>query len=326
MGVRNLKGEEYNLKLKGRRYHLILFDEFIVFLRAVRMIHTIKGDTWKGPFTEQQQKEALAALEEGQVLFFPSLSFSLKSQELALLSPHFADPRSKNIGYDSKQKKVGGAKGTQKEVIALGDMLGRYATEAQALVESILPYYKKTFEKARTSYRPMEIAGRRSSYRKDDTLLHVDSFPSSPVQGKRILRVFTNINPHGQKREWRLGEPFQKVVERFIPQCRKPLWGSSWLLEKLHITKSHRTLYDHYMLQMHDTMKADDYYQKTAQQIDFSFPSASTWIVYTDLTSHAAMVGQYALEQTFYLPVEGMAVAELSPLRILESFLGRSLV
>ena len=83
------------------------------------------------------------------------------------------------------------------------------------MVGQALPAYRDRLEIGRTSFRPVEIAGRASSWRKDDTRLHIDSFPATPVHGKRILRVFTNVNPHGRPRTWRLGEDFESVAQRF---------------------------------------------------------------------------------------------------------------
>lgn len=188
-----------------------------------------------------------------------------------------------------------------------------------------MPHYAKQLIIARTSYRPVEINGRVTSFRKDDKRLHIDAFPSAPNQGKRILRVFCNINPYNEDRVWRVGEPFDKVAERFLPQAGKPIPGSASLLRLLKITKSYRTPYDHYMLQMHNKMKADEDYQKKAGQQEINFPAGSTWIVQTDDVSHAAMRGQYVLEQTFYLPVKAMKDESLSPLRILENMLGEKL-
>ena len=192
-------------------------------------------------------------------------------------------------------------------------------------MRNVLPLYKAGLEQARTSFRPAEIAGRRTSWRKDDTRLHVDSFPSSPTQGKRILRVFTNINPHGQSRNWKLGEPFERVARRYLPTLTRPIRGSDRVLNLLGITKRRRTAYDHYMLQLHDRMKADLAYQSQAAQRTWDFQAGSTWIVFTDVVSHAATSGQYALEQTYHLPVESMRDASMAPLRILENLLGREL-
>ena len=80
------------------------------------------------------------------------------------------------------------------------------------------------------------------------------------------------------------------------------------------------------MLQMHNLMKADDEYQQKASQQEIRFPSGTSWIVQTDDVSHAAMQGQYVLEQTFYLPVKAMKNEAKSPLRILEKMLNKKLV
>ena len=41
-------------------------------------------------------------------------------------------------------------------------------------------------------------------------------------------------------------------------------------------------------------------------QTPIDFPAGSTWIAFTDCVSHAAMAGQFRLEQTFLLPVDAM--------------------
>ena len=58
------------------------------------------------------------------------------------------------------------------------------------------------------------------SWRADDRRLHVDAFPSRPNYGERILRVFTNVNPDGEPRVWRVGEPFEAVARRFLPRAK----------------------------------------------------------------------------------------------------------
>jgi len=127
-------------------------------------------------------------------------------------------------------------------------------------------------------------------------------------------------------RSWRLGEPFEQMAEQFLPKA-KTLWpGQSWLMHQLHITKRVRSEYDHLMLQLHDFAKADMEYQNQCPQQAFDFPAGSSWIVYSDQVMHAAMSGQYLMEQTFHLPVSGLYQPQSSPLKILERKLGRSLV
>jgi hypothetical protein len=260
-------------------------------------------------------------------LYFPTLSFSLLPSEQIFLSPDYVAPRVKNISYHPKHDKLWGVQClTDEQHSHLKGMLGRYSRYAVNLVQSLLPQYGAHLITARTSFRPVQVSNRKTSYRKDDKRLHIDAFPSAPNQGKRILRIFCNINPHHEDRIWRIGEPFTAVANRFIPRIPRPIRGSALLLRLLRITKSYRTPYDHYMLQIHDRMKADERYQREAAQQEVYFPPGSTWLVQTDDVSHAAMQGRCALEQTFYMPVKAMQDQTKSPLRILESMLKRALV
>src|SRR5205823_4913561 len=120
----------------------------------------------------------------------------------------------------------------------------------------------------RTSFRAMSADQRETSWRKDDRLLHIDAFPSRPNHGRRILRVFSNVNPDGNARVWRIGEPFADIAARFFPQLPpfRPIVAHA--LAALHVTKELRSAYDHYMLHLHDAMKADARYQRDAPQTE----------------------------------------------------------
>jgi hypothetical protein len=48
-------------------------------------------------------------------------------------------------------------------------------------------------------------------------------------------------------------------------------------------------------------------------------------MVFTDGVAHAALSGQYALEQTYIVPIDAMLLPEKSPLRVLESIAGHPL-
>lgn len=284
-------------------------------------------DNWAGPCSAQDQATAITALEDGNVLLLPHLDFPLRDAERELyLQSAGVEVKGKNISLNLADNSVRGSHADAAELSVLRDMMVRFATDSRALVHALLPGYVATIEQGRTSFRPVEIAGRPSSWRKDDTRLHVDSFPSSPTRGKRILRLFTNVNPHGQGRHWRLGERFEDVASRYLASLQGPLWGSSQVLAMLGITKGRRSDYDHCMLQLHDRMKADSAYQASGGQREFEFAPGCTWMVYTDQVPHAAMGGRFAFEQTFYLPVAGMHDPAKSPLRVLERLMGRELV
>jgi hypothetical protein len=290
------------------------------------VLETLDVTSWQGPVRTNMPGNAVSALEDGKVLYFPRLAFELAAVEQRFLSPEVADTKAKNVSFDPNTNTLKHAIGSAADRAAIKAMIARYYEHALALVHMLLPQYANALESGRTSFRPTEIAGRRLSAKKDDARLHVDAFPSTPTGGRRILRVFTNVNPNGQVREWRLGARFEEVARVFADRAPRYSAATAILLNALGATKAHRTAYDHLILNIHDAMKGDDPYQRDAEQNAFSFPPGSTWIVYTDKVSHAAMGGQHLFEQTFYLPVTAMADSSKAPLRILERIAGRRLV
>jgi 3-deoxy-D-manno-oct-2-ulosonic acid (Kdo) hydroxylase len=289
------------------------------------MIETFNLSSWDTDCSPDIIKRAINSLEEGKVLFFPHLSFQLLDGEFDFLSHQLVHPGTKNISFSQKTGLVKGSLCKEDKITCLKQMMHRYAQSTFQLMEKLFISYHQNLEVARTSFRPVEIEGRVASYRKDDTLLHVDAFPSTPTQGRRILRIFSNVNQEGKARIWRLGSPFENVVKYFVPKIKKPLRGVNLLLEALKITRGRRTLYDHYMLQLHNAMKFDMDYQKNVPQIQFHFPPGSTWIAYTDQVSHAAIMGNGAVEQTFYVPRRTMHNFQTAPQTVLENFLGKKL-
>lgn len=291
------------------------------------MLNTFSNAQWNQVLNDQEKNLAIKSLESGNILFFPNLKFEASDDETRFLSPEFINPSAKNISYHALQHRLWGVQHlSDDDHLELKSLLHRFSQHALQLIGEILPSYSKHLNIGRTSLRPVQISTRKSSPRKDDKRLHIDAFPSAPNQGKRILRVFTNINPNHEARIWRVGEPFERVAIRYAPRIPKPIAGFSHLLRLLRITKSYRTAYDYYMLRIHDLMKSDDEYQRFVPQETISFPSGSTWIVQTDQVSHAAMKGQFLLEQTFYLPVSAMLDESKAPLRVLEKILRRPLV
>lgn len=262
---------------------------------------------------DEVQQQATHSLESGQVIYFPSYAFALDPDESAVFSEAILDTKHKNISYDYRREHLAGVASASLSPLVKA-MMHRFAEFSDQLVRTLLPHYNDTMRWGRTSYRPAEIKGRKTSKRKDDTRLHVDSFSATPVHGLRILRVFSNINPNGMPRVWHLGEPFSAVLDKFAPRMTpyRPLRAS--VLKWIKATKTLRGAYDHYMLQLHDRMKLDDQYQANLEKHRVDFPPQSTWLVFTDQVSHAALSGQFLLEQTFYVPVEAMAYPDYAPL------------
>lgn len=282
-------------------------------------------DSW-GNENSPIQTGMASLLESGQVLYFPQLHFALSENEHRFLDPSWSDGKSKNISLRGKSAGVQGAKGTKEEIEALSQLVSRFSQQAEALVDSLFPEYRGHLQKGFTSYRPAHVETRVTSWRKDDTRLHVDSFPSNPTGGLRLLRVFTNINPNGAPRVWRIGEPFEAYATRFVPKC-KSLWpGQAWLLKRLGLTKSVRSPYDQIMGQLHDLGKFDLEYQERSPQMTLAIPPGATWVVFSDQVLHAVMSGQFMLEQTFYIEPQHLENPSKGPLSTLERMTGKTLL
>lgn len=282
--------------------------------------------TWSGPFDPTLRAKAVEALESGHVLVLPRLPFVVTEQEHDLLSPAILGGKRKNISLDPATRRVGNTALDEAGNRRLAGMMDRFGTLATDLVGDLFPGYAPVLERARTSFRPAEIEGRAYSPRHDDRLLHVDAFPTRPMRGRRILRLFSNIAPDGAPRRWRVGEPFGDFVRQFHPRLKPALPGSAALYKLLGLTKDRRSTYDHMMLALHDLGKADSSYQQRSIRAAVEFAAGTTWMCFTDAVLHAALGGHCALEQTFHLPVEAMTHPDWSPLRVLEGLSGRRLV
>ena len=149
-------------------------------------------------------------------------------------------------------------------------MVARFAADAAALVARAVPALCAVRASARgraTGRSPP--SGRAVSWRKDDSRLHVDAFPSRPNRGERILRVFSQRQSDGEDRVWRVGEPFEAMARRFLPRirpmrCRRRRRCSP----RCTSPRAARSDYDHLMLGLHDRAKADLDYQRDCAQRD----------------------------------------------------------
>ncbi len=255
----------------------------------------------------------------------PDRSFDVSRDERRLLGVEAARGRRKVVSYDPGRRRLKGWPGAQDEGEAVKAMLARFASWASDLVRDLAPSYAGRIELARASYRPRRIEDAPLSWRKDDRRLHLDAFRTRPVGGRRILRLFANVDAE-RERVWDLGEDFTRHARRFLPLTRPATPGVPTLLAAVGATKAVRTPYDQLMLQIHDLAKSDEGYQRTSRLRQETFEPGETWLAFTDQIPHAVVAGRMMLEQTFYLPVDALHDEQRSPLRILEHLTGRSLV
>jgi hypothetical protein len=279
--------------------------------------------SWGPDISAAEGERHARILESGGVLVLPKLAFAMRDDEARFLDVRWSDGRAKNISLDGTSIK--GARGGDDDRAALARMVARFAADATGLVAALFPRYAPYLARARSSFRPHTAAGRAVSWRKDDTRLHVDAFPSRPNRGERILRVFCNVNPKGEDRVWRVGEPFDAMAGQLLPTVRPMRAWEPAVLAALRVTKGMRSEYDHLMLGLHDRAKADAGYRARCPQREIRFAPGTTWLCYSDQVMHAAISGQFMLEQTIHLPLAAMYEPARAPLAILERLTGRAL-
>ena len=286
------------------------------------MLERLAIESWTGPYEAGLKARAVTALEQGAVLVFPNLVFTLAEAEKSFLDARVSDGKAKNISLDHTTGKMQASSLTGDRAIALAAMMERFGSQATRLVHELLPY--RNVERARTSFRPVQVKDRHYSKISDDRLLHIDAFPSRPMGGRRILRFFANVAPDSARR-WHVGQPFEDFARTFLPKVGPHAPGKSWLYEKLGVTRGRRSLYDELMLSLHDAGKLDSGFQQNSPHQALTFPPGCCWLVFTDQVLHAALGGEFALEQTFHLDVREMAEPGRAPINVLERLSGRPL-
>jgi hypothetical protein len=299
----------------------VLVETIIIMTNILK----IENSNLNEKFNIETQNQAIETLESGGVLFLPNLNFELNENEKLFLKPNAFSLKTKSIKYNPKEQKIWGIEDANTEQ-DLKNLIDRYSHFSVNLIKNLIPFYANSIDVGNASLRTAEAEGRKQSKRHDDTRLHIDAFPSRPTHGKRLLRIFANINTEGKPRVWQIGESFDDVIAKFLPQIAKPMPFSARLMKMIKITKSLRTKYDHYMLNLHDKMKLDEAYQKNATKQTIAFNSGGVWVCFSDKTSHAVLSGRGLLEQTLYLKPEQMLNPSQSPLAILEKQLQQKLL
>jgi hypothetical protein len=79
------------------------------------------------------------------------------------------------------------------------------------------------------------------------------------------------------------------------------------------------------MHRFHNFLKDNEGYQDNARAEVVAFPPGATWMVFTDMVTHAVLSGQFALEQTFLIARESLTHPEHAPVAVLERLAGRTL-
>jgi hypothetical protein len=288
-----------------------------------------------------QARHYCEQLEAERVLLFKSAPFDLAETDREfLLAQRQTDSRyHKNVSYKPRQDALGGYSGGGKED---GERMHRvmrhFSTEVTRFLSEFLAPYAPSWKLDYASFRPLEEKGRELPLHKRNDLLHVDAFPTRPTQGGRILRVFINIHP-SRPRNWiTTADGFSAIASRYAKgaglaeiarQSASPLRTLARplapLAKALGMPQLGRSGYDRFMLRFHDYLKEQELFQARCAKQHLAFPPGSVWMVFTDAVPHAALSGQFAMEQTYIVPLAAMVTPDRAPIRVLERLCGRPL-
>jgi hypothetical protein len=99
----------------------------------------------------------------------------------------------------------------------------------------------------------------------------------------------------------------------------------SAILRAIDWPGANRSAYDKFMHRFHNFLKESERFQADCPKQRWEFPPNSTWLVFTDMVSHAVLEGQFALEQTFIISRDAMLQPQQAPISILETLAGHPL-
>jgi hypothetical protein len=296
-----------------------------------------QGAGWVRPeLRDARARSYCDLLERGQFLLFRDFPFSFPAEDRAfLLAQSWTELRlHKNVSYRPAEGTLRGVSGDAATIARIQSILRNYSAQVIAFLEKFLSPYAGKWIVDFASFRPIEEERRSLPLHKRNDLLHVDAFPSRPTRGGRILRVFSNLNLT-KPRVWNTTDSFETLAKQYAEDAglRQIAEDNSYLsravqsvAEKLGFSKSGRTAYDVFMLRFHDYLKENREFQQNCPKIKMEFPPLATWIVFTDGVAHAAMSGQYAIEQTLLIPPSALVTPQEAPYRILEKIVSLSLV
>ncbi|HEY1252105.1 MAG TPA: Kdo hydroxylase family protein [Thermoanaerobaculia bacterium] len=291
-------------------------------------------DALTGPPPDGAAGDTLArALEQGGILLFRRPPFPIPDEDRDfLLSRRQGGGRlHKNIAYRPARDRVTGAAGSRADVERLHRILRTYSRATLEFLARRFPGYARSWHVDYASFRPIEEEGRSLPQTSRNDLMHVDAFPTRPTHGNRILRFFTNIHPT-RAREWVSGGTFDRLAPRYAVDSglladalhhARPS-AAARLLRAVGARRELPSAYDVFMLRFHDFLKNNAEFQ-AGEKETFSFPPGSSWMVLTDMVSHAVLSGQFALEQTVILSRESLVAPESAPIAILERLAGTPL-
>jgi hypothetical protein len=241
----------------------------------------------------------------------------------------------KNISYHPEGDYLSGMKADPAARDRTRRILRDHNRQASRFLAPLLPAYAASWRVGKINFRPIQERGRTMSRHSSNELLHVDAFATGATHGDRTLRFFTNIHP-SEPRIWKSAGLFPELYAEFGDRAGirplgrrglregtldRALTGFLKTLSRLglpQVMTVDTSPYDRAMRRMHNHLKDDEVFQADDGRCTrFEFAPFTSWMVLTDMVSHACVSGRHALVNTWTVPRSSLCLPELSPFEVM---------
>ena len=280
---------------------------------------------WSTLDTQELQEK----LETGELVIFNKCPFELPAAEDMEFLRGQKVHEAKNISYFPSESTIHGYREEHSgDYEMVHRILSQFSASATNWLSETLPAYMTGRRFGPIRFRAEEEKDRTNiEPRFSGSVLHVDMNGDAPSHGESFLRIFVNINP-SKPRYWITSVSLEKLLDEWDDDIRVPNERLLGLIDdfRLYLARRFRgkvlsnSAYHRLMSRIHFFGKTDDYLQNQAPQSAWTFPPGSAWIVFSDLTSHAVLEGQFAIDQTYFVSAAAFKNPERSAKYLIKGF------
>lgn len=153
----------------------------------------------------------------------------------------------------------------------------------------------------RVTWRPYELATTARRWNARDDLFHLDSFPSRPAKGRRILRLFYNASATDNI-IWSHTFNLDNYIKSYLSIGPDFLSGNR-----------SDTFSDNLMAQIHDQMKRQEDFQEKTPRVLHTFAPGEAWVALTDTCLHSYLRGDWLMDVSWFVSAPWLIQSYWSP-------------
>lgn len=264
-------------------------------------------------------------LERGEVLRFAPGAVPLPSDEdLEFLRRKLpsGSPGHSNSSYLPDRDRLYGLDGDSQFLERARSILAERDRVVREALGRLVPEYARDWRVGKVEYTHRETRMAESIHEQGRRPAHLGLFTQGTshgaTHGDRVLRFFTNVHPT-QARVWHsagtFADIYPHIAERLVREKATDGLRPRWLdrarsrtlrgLTGLGLSAAQRadsSPYDRAMKRLLTALESDDeFWEEPRAVLMLEFPPLSSWLVMTDVVSHAEVSGRQALVNTLFV-------------------------